>query len=50
MKHSDRPVQSVQHKADVLIAGAGMGKRDTHLFIDNSGSLNARYALNRLTQ
>jgi renalase len=24
MKHTDRPVQSVQHKADVLIVGAGM--------------------------
>ena len=24
MKHSDRPVQSVQHRADVLIVGAGM--------------------------
>ena len=24
MRHSDRPVQSVQHKADVLIVGAGM--------------------------
>ena len=24
MKHSDRPMQNVQHKADVLIVGAGM--------------------------
>jgi hypothetical protein len=50
MKHSDRPVQSVQHKADVLIVDAGMGKRDNNLFIDNPGSLNARYVPNRLTQ
>ena len=37
MKHSDRPAQSVQHKTDVLIVGAGMAGLTTATTLQQNG-------------